>query len=213
MKKMMIIFGLVLTMAILSACGSGGSKDEHENHKNHEQHNSESKETSQTLDWDVQSFSFKDQNDAEFGLEDLKGKVWMANFIFTNCTTVCPPMTAHMAKLQGMAKEENVGVEFVSFSIDPKRDDASALTKFGENYDADFSNWHFLGGYEQKQIEQLARDSFKTPVVADPNSDQFIHATAFFLVNKEGKVVSRYDGVENTPYEEIIADMKNRLKK
>ncbi|WP_156488268.1 SCO family protein [Fictibacillus phosphorivorans] len=210
MKKIMLMFGLVLTTVILlSACGSGGSHDEHENHKNHEQ-NSESKETSQALDWDVQSFTFKDQDGQSFGLSDLEGKVWMTNFIFTNCETVCPPMTAHMAKLQQMAKEEKVEVEFVSFSIDPKRDDAAALTKFGENYDADFSNWHFLGGYDQKQIEQLARDSFKTPVVADPNSDQFIHATAFFLVNKDGKVVSRYDGVENTPYKEIIKEMKKK---
>ncbi|MFG6496451.1 SCO family protein [Fictibacillus sp. UD] len=210
MKRMMMILGLVLSMAVLSACGSGGSKDEHENHKNHEQHNSE---TSQSLDWDVQSFTFKDQDGQSFGLSDLEGKVWMTNFIFTNCETVCPPMTAHMAKLQQMAKEEKVDVEFVSFSIDPKRDDAEALSKFGENYDADFSNWHFLGGYDQKQIEQLARDSFKTPVVADPNSDQFIHATAFFLVNKDGRVVSRYDGVENTPYEEIIKDMKKESGK
>lgn len=213
MKKLMMILGLVLAMAAMSACGSGGSKGEHENHKNHEQHNSESEETSQSLDWDVQSFTYKDQNDAEFSLSDLKGKVWLTNFIFTNCETVCPPMTAHMAKLQQMAKEENVDVEFVSFSIDPKRDDAAALTKFGENYDADFSTWHFLGGYGQEEIEKLARDSFKTPVVADPNSDQFIHATAFFLVNKEGKVVSRYDGVENTPYDQIIKDMKKETKK
>lgn len=213
MKKILFMFGLVLTTVVfLSACGSDGSHDEHENHKNHEQ-NSESKETSQSLDWDVQSFSFKDQDEAEFGLSDLKGKVWLTNFIFTNCETVCPPMTAHMAKLQQMAKEEKVDVDFVSFSIDPKRDDAAALTKFGKNYDADFSNWHFLGGYDQKQIEQLARDSFKTPVVADPNSDQFIHATAFFLVNKDGKVISRYDGVENTPYEEIIKDMKKESGK
>jgi protein SCO1 len=200
-------------MAVLSACGSGGSNDEHENHKNHEQHNSEDKEASQSLDWGVQPFLFKDQKNEEFGLSNLEGKVWMANFIFTNCETVCPPMTAHMAKLQQMAKDEKVDVNFVSFSIDPKRDDSAALTKFGENYDADFSSWHFLGGYDQKEIEKLARDSFKTPVTADPNSDQFIHATSFFLVNKEGKVVSRYDGVENTPYEQIIKDMKKEAEK
>jgi protein SCO1/2 len=210
MKKIMLILSLAVVIGVLSGCGSGGSKDEHENHKNHE---NSKEETSQSLDWDVQSFTYKDHNDAEFGLEDLKGKVWMANFIFTNCETVCPPMTAHMAKIQQMAKEENVDVEFVSFSIDPKRDDAAALKKFGKNYDADFSNWHFIGGYSQGEIESLAKESFKTPVTADPNSDQFIHATAFFLVDKEGKVVSRYDGVEDTPYEQIIKDMKKQAGK
>jgi protein SCO1 len=205
MKKIMMIISLVLLAALTACGGSGGSHDEHENHKQHE---NSSKESSQSLDWDVQSFSFKDQNDEAFGSEDLKGKVWMADFIFTNCETVCPPMTAHMAKLQQMAKAENVNVDFVSFSIDPKRDDAEARTKFGENYDADFSNWHFVGGYSQEEIEKFAKESFKTPVTADPNSDQFIHATSFFLVDKNGKVVSRYDGVENTPYEQIIKDIK-----
>ncbi|MBY6037722.1 SCO family protein [Fictibacillus nanhaiensis] len=206
MKKMIVVLCLTL---VLSACGSK-SHDEHENHK---QQDSSKEEASQSLDWDVQSFTFKDQNNESFGSTDLTNKVWMANFIFTNCETVCPPMTAHMAKLQQMAKEEGVEVDFVSFSIDPKRDNAKALTKFGENYDADFSNWHFVGGYEQDEIEKFAKESFKTPITADPNSDQFIHATAFFLVDKNGKVVSRYDGVENTPYKQIIEDMKKEAKK
>jgi protein SCO1 len=210
MKKMMMIISLVLLAALTACGGSGESHDEHENHKQHE---NSSEESSQSLDWDVQLFSFKDQNDEVFGSEDLKGKVWMADFIFTNCETVCPPMTAHMAKLQQMAKEENVNVDFVSFSIDPKRDDAEARTKFGENYDADFSNWHFVGGYSQEEIEKFAKESFKTPVTADPNSDQFIHATSFFLVDQNGKVVSRYDGVENTPYEQIIKDIKKLTAK
>lgn len=206
----MMIISLVLLAALTACGGSGESHDEHENHKQHE---NSSEESSQSLDWDVQSFSFKDQNDEVFGSEDLKGKVWMADFIFTNCETVCPPMTAHMAKLQQMVKEENVNVDFVSFSIDPKRDDAEARTKFGENYDADFSNWHFVGGYSQEEIEKFAKESFKTPVTADPNSDQFIHATSFFLVDQNGKVVSRYDGVENTPYEQIIKDIKKLTAK
>nr|WP_285876937.1 SCO family protein [Fictibacillus phosphorivorans] len=205
-----MIISLVLLAALTACGGSGGSHDEHENHKQHE---NSSKESSQSLDWDVQSFSFKDQNDKAFGSEDLKGKVWMANFIFTNCETVCPPMTAHMAKLQQMSKEENVNVNFVSFSIDPKRDDAETRKKFGKNYDADFSNWHFLGGYNQEEIEKFAKESFKTPVTADPNSDQFIHATSFFLVDQNGKVLSRYDGVENTPYEQIIKDLKKLSSK
>jgi protein SCO1/2 len=208
MKKIVLLVSLALGL-VLSACG-GGAHENHENHKNHESHeqHSSKNEASQSLDWDVQPFTFKDQNDNDFGSENLKNKVWLADFIFTNCESVCPPMTAHVAKLQQMAKDENVDVDFVSFSIDPKRDDAKALTAFGKNYEADFSNWHFVGGYEQKEIENFAKESFKTPIIADPKSDQFMHATAFFLVNKEGKVTYRYDGVENTPFEKIIEDAK-----
>ncbi|WNB91226.1 SCO family protein [Bacillus sp. NEB1478] len=208
MKKIILLICLSLSL-VLSACG-GGAHENHENHKNHESHEQQGgkDEASQSLDWDVQSFSYKEQNGEDFSSENLKGKVWLADFIFTNCETVCPPMTAHVAKLQRMAKDKNVNVDFVSFSIDPKRDDAKALTAFGENYDADFSNWHFVSGYEQKEIEHFAKDSFKTPIIADPKSDQFMHATAFFLVNKEGKVTYRYEGVEDTPFEKIIKDAK-----
>ncbi|WP_456279393.1 SCO family protein [Bacillus sp. AK128] len=156
----------------------------------------------------VQDFTYINQNGAELGLEQLKGKAWVADFIFTNCETVCPPMTANMSKLQGMAKEEELQVEFVSFSVDPENDTPEKLVAFGEQFDADFSNWNFLTGYSQSDIEAFAPKSFATHVQKPKSTDQVIHMTRFYLVNKDGIVVKSYSGLENPPYDEMIEDIK-----
>ncbi|MBM6619358.1 SCO family protein [Bacillus sp. RD4P76] len=157
----------------------------------------------------IQDFTFTNQDGKPFGLKDLNGKVWMADFIFTNCETVCPPLTANLSKLQELAKENNLGVEFVSFSVDPEVDTPASMKAYGENFQADFSNWNYLTGYSQKEIEKFTLDNFQALVQKTDASDQVAHTTSFFLVNQEGKVVKSYRGLENTPYEEMIKDIKS----
>lgn len=157
----------------------------------------------------VQDFTFTNQDGAEFGLSELKDKVWIADFIFTNCQTVCPPLTANLAKFQEMAKDEGVDVQIVSFSVDPEFDTPEKMKAYGENFNADFNTWNFVTGYSQKEIEKFSLESFKAIVQKPKSSDQVIHTTSFFLVNKDGKVIKSYPGLENTPYEEIISDIKN----
>jgi protein SCO1/2 len=193
-KRFMILISFLLLM--LSACN--GSSNEHASN-NHE---------GDSLNWKVNSFSFTDQNAQPFSKNDLKGRVWIANFIFTNCETVCPPMTANMSKVQKMLADQKIDVQMVSFSVDPKNDTPAALKEFGQKFQADFSNWHFLTGYPQKEIENFAKTSFKTAVSADPNSDQFIHGTSFYIVNQDEKVIKRYDGVQNVPFKQIVSDAK-----
>ncbi|TYR81166.1 SCO family protein [Priestia megaterium] len=184
-KKIGIMF--ILSVCILAACGS---------------------EIKDPLNWKLTSFSYTNQDNKEIGLEDLKGKVWVSNFIFTNCETVCPPMTAHMAKLQKMVKEEGLDVQFVSFSVDPEVDTPDKLKEFASKFNTDFSNWHFLTGYKQEEIENFAMDEFKMIVKKPEKDPQVIHATSFFLVDQEGKVMKSYSGASDTPYEEMIKDIK-----
>lgn len=186
-KRFLFVTGLMTLLVILAACG---------------------KDVPDDLDWEVQDFTYTDQSNSEFGLSDLDGKVWIADLIFTNCETVCPPMTANMSQLQDKLAGADVDVELVSYSVDPERDTPEELVKFSEKFDADLSNWHFLTGYDNSEIKSFAESSFKTAVDADPNSDQFIHGTAFYLVNKDGVVVKKYSGVSNVPYEEIVDDVK-----
>ncbi|WP_044748358.1 SCO family protein [Bacillus alveayuensis] len=186
MKKWRITL-LVFSFILLSACGN---------------------KIPDAKNWPIADFTFTDQNGQPFGLEDLKGKVWVADFIFTNCETVCPPMTAHMAKLQDMAKEEGLNVEFVSFSVDPENDKPEILKQYVEKFDADLSNWHLLTGYSQEEIETFAQENFKAIVKKPQQGDQVIHGTDFYLVDKEGKIVKYYSGVTDTPYEEILKHIK-----
>lgn len=181
-----IFLALIL---LVTGCGQGEIKD--------------------PVNWDVTNFNYTDQNGESFGLEDLNGKVWVADFIFTNCPDVCPPMTANMAKLQQMAKDEGIeNLQFVSFSVDPAADTPEKLKSYGDMFSADYSNWHFLTGYEQAEIEKLAMDSFKTWVKKPQEGEQIIHGTDFYLVGPEGKVLKYYTGLNEIPFEDIIKDIK-----
>ncbi|MBA4537772.1 SCO family protein [Bacillus aquiflavi] len=189
MKFRLLTVLTLMTVLFLSACGKNTIPD--------------------AKNYPIESFSHTDHNGESFGLSDLKGKVWVADFIFTNCDDVCLPMTSNMAKLQQMLKEEGIkDVELVSFSVDPQVDSPEVLTQFGKQFNADFSNWHFLTGYTQEYIENFAKDNFKTIVKKPQKGDQVIHGTDFYLVDQEGTMVKYYTGLKDIPFEEIISHIK-----
>lgn len=159
------------------------------------------------LNWELNSFSAIDEEGNDIELKDLKEKVWIADFVFTNCVSVCPPMTANMTELQGILKKEGLEVELVSFSVDPNYDTPDVLTEYLVEYEAESSNWTLLTGYTQEYIEEYALKNFKTIVKKPAEGDQVIHGTAFYLVSRDGIVIKDYDGV-NAPFEEIIQDVK-----
>ncbi|MDP1421905.1 SCO family protein [Peribacillus simplex] len=174
---------------LLTACGSNGVPD--------------------AKNWDLEDFSYIDQEGKPFSKSDLKGKVWVADFIFTSCETVCLPMTSNMTKLQQQLKDEGItDVEFVSFSVDPEIDKPDVLKRFGDQFNVDYGNWHFLTGYGQEEIEQFALDNFKTIVKKPDAEDQVIHGTSFFLIDQEGKIIMDYTGLQDIPFDEIIKHIK-----
>ena len=160
------------------------------------------------LNYKVQSFQYTNQDGKSVSLEDLQGDVWVANFIFTSCTTVFPPMTAHMSELQDKIAAEGLDAKIISFSVDPKIDTPEKLKEFTEPYSLSFENWSFLTGYTQNEIEDFAMKSFKTFVKKPDNNDQVIHQTSFYLVDQNGVVMKDYSGVENPPLDQMIADIK-----
>ncbi|MCM3192315.1 SCO family protein [Priestia megaterium] len=186
-KKWLVLIGTVLLLT-LSAC------DE---------------DIKDPLNYKMDSFSYQDQNQQEYGLNELKGKVWVADFIFTSCTTVCPPMTAHMTKLQEEAKKSGIkNIEFVSFSVDPQNDSPQALKQYVKKFNGNLENWHLLTGYSQKEIKSFAMDNFKVFIQKPKDTDQIIHGTSFYLINQEGIVKKDYNGVSDVPYAQIIEDIK-----
>ncbi|MCM3588657.1 SCO family protein [Mesobacillus maritimus] len=188
MKKRVLTVTIIMALFLLSACGQ---------------------KLEGALDWPIEEFKFTNHSGETYSLNDLDGKVWVADFIFTNCADVCPPMTANMKKLQDMVKEEGLeNVEFVSFTVDPEVDTPEVLKAYGEQFHVDFSNWNFLTGYGQKDIETFAMDNFKTIVVKPEEGDQVVHQTYFYLVDQDGKIQKQYSGLNDIPFEEIISDIK-----
>lgn len=183
MKKTWLIF-CVFSLTLLTACGINKEEPYH-----------------------IQPFTFTDQNQQSFGSDQLKGKVWLANFIFTSCETVCPPMTASMAELRAELKKEKLEVEVVSFSVDPTVDTPDVLKEFISKFTNDESNWHLLTGYSQQEIESFAREEFQTLVQKPKSSNQVIHSTSFYLVDQNGKLFKHY-GFQKTHFNEMINDVK-----
>lgn len=161
---------------------------------------------------EVPEFEAVDQDGKPFKLSDLKGKVWIADFIFTNCNTVCPPMTQNMVLLQKRLKFEGLDVDIVSFSVDPERDDSKAIHEFAKQHGIDFSNWHFLTGYPFEKVQKLSREVFKAQVMKDPDSDQFVHGTSFYLIDQDGKIRRFYNGVRLDD-DQIVQDVRELLGK
>src|SRR5699024_9585733 len=139
-------------------------------------------EVETTMSSDVDDFSATTQDEATFTNDDLSGSWWVADFIFTNCTTVCPPMTRNMSAIQDDVAEEGIdNVQFLSFSVDPENDTPEALKSYGEDHSADFDSWTFLTGYDFDMIEELSIESFKSPIQPPPEGDdQVMHGTRFF---------------------------------
>jgi protein SCO1 len=188
--KFRLAFQLIFISALLlSACGQKGIQN--------------------PLDYPVNDFTAVTQENKPFEKKNLDGKIWVADFIFTNCADVCPPMTANMTKLQKMVEDEKLeNVEFVSFSVDPTVDTPEKLTEYAKNFGLKDDNWTFLTGYSQEFIETYAKETFKTLVKKPQEGDQVIHQTYFFLVGPDEKVKKIYDGYQEVPYDEMISDIK-----
>ncbi|MDN7245690.1 SCO family protein [Planococcus shenhongbingii] len=163
----------------------------------------------------IDDFSYTDHRGETVSLESLKGTPWLATFVFTNCETVCPPMTFNMAGIQEeLVKQGIEDYKIIAFSVDPKEDTPEKMEQYLKNFSVpDESKWHLLTGYSQQEISDFAVDNFKTLVKDDPNSNQVIHGTSFYLMDKEGAIANNYDGFTDVPVEEITKDLKALIEK
>ncbi len=153
------------------------------------------------------NFSLTDQHGAYVGLSDFRGKIWVADFIFTSCVTICPPMTGEMAALQEEFLTDDL--HFVSFSVDPERDTPEVLFGYADRYGADKDRWSFLTG-EKKTIYQLAHDGFN--LAAGDQGSEILHSSRFVLIDREGQVRDYYDSRSKVALQNLRRDIKTLLQ-
>src|SRR5690625_2028868 len=132
--------------------------------------------------------------------------------IFTFCPSVCPIMTPNMQRLQATMEEKGIPLSFVSFTVDPERDTPEHLRKYGENVNANLESWHFLTGYTVDEIANFSEEAFMSIVQEIEDSDDIMHATSFFLIDPEGNVIRKYDGLASEQTD-IIDDLVKTVKK
>ena len=116
-------------------------------------------------------------------------------------------MTANIAQIQEMVKEDNLKVNFASFSVDPELDFPEILNSYVQKFTEDTDNWYLLSRYSQDYIKDFALGNFKT-IVNKPENGQVIHSNQFYLINKNGEIVKNYNRNNNVPFDDIVKDIK-----
>ena len=152
--------------------------------------------------WPAPAFSYLDQDRRTVTDRDLRGHVWISDFFFTSCTSICPTMTAAMSELQRTIV--NPDVRFISFSVDPEQDTPERLKEYAKMWTAEESRWRFLRTEKVKLVETAK--GMRT-FVRPPDKDSSIqHSSLFILTDPAGMVRGVYDSNEQTSLRQLAVD-------
>jgi protein SCO1/2 len=141
------------------------------------------------------AFQLQNERGEPFGSEQLRGKVWVADFIFTSCPTVCPRLTERMAELQHRGRNLGEAFHLVSITVDPENDTPEKLTAFASAYRPNPRRWTFLTG-PLDQIESTVIKGFKMAMgkeEAAPGLFSVFHGERFVLVDTKGMIRGYYE--------------------
>ena len=170
---------------------------------------------------DIPEFSFTNQYDETIEGDDLKGNIYIANFFFTSCPTICPVMTKNMAYVQSQL-DVYPNIKFVSHTVDPSNDTPQKMLEYvsimkRKNVNIDLKNWHFLTG-KKEEIYEIAKSYFVNVSEDELAPGGFLHSEYFVLVDKDGRVrsgvdndnnvVGVYDGTNEAQMMDLIDDVK-----
>src|ERR1700731_716583 len=155
----------------------------------------------------VPEFVLVNQDGKNFGSVDLRGKIWIADFIYTTCPGPCPMISSRMSELQKPL--EKTDVHLVSLSVDPARDTPQILRGYAERLQAEPGRWDFLTG-PQSTIYNLSRNGFKLAVGEEKGVP--IHSTRMILVDRHGAIRGYYDAAEPDAVTKLVADTTHLLR-
>jgi protein SCO1 len=162
----------------------------------------------------IQSFTLTNQFGEKFSSNELKNKVYVVEYFFTTCSTICPKMNQQMEWLQKQFRG-NENFKILSFTVQPEIDSVPLLKEYAEEHNALKGQWHFLTG-DKKVLYKLARKSFfvlkpaEAQNLGDANSD-FIHTNNFVLIDKNQQIRGYYDGTSAKEIDKLAKDIRKLL--
>lgn len=160
----------------------------------------------------IPAFSYLNQDSVRITSKSMKGKVWVANFFFTSCPSICPPMISQMKRLSILTKDLSKEVQFMSFSIDPNHDQPSVLRAYIKNNGITAKNWMFFTGNEAA-THRLGVEHFMVHADQDPlAAGGFAHSDGMVIVDKEGYVRGIYRGTQTEQVDLLEKDLRKLLK-
>lgn len=154
----------------------------------------------------IADFSLTNQNGEIITQNNYKNKIYVADFFFTTCQTICPVMTKNMVDVQKRLKNED-DVMLLSHTVTPEIDNVEQLRKYSDSMGIDDINWNLVTG-EKKQIYDLARKSYLAVKDLEGQDDYgMIHTENFVLIDKKKRIRGMYDGTSNEEIDRLIHDI------
>lgn len=154
----------------------------------------------------IADFNLVNQNGKTITQEEYKGKIYIADFFFTTCPSICPIMTKNMAEIQGTILDDG-DVKLLSHSVTPTIDSVAQLKKYAVEKGVIDAKWNLVTG-DKKQIYALARKSYlAVKTDGDGGPYDMIHTENFILVDKEKRIRGFYDGTNKKEVEKLLADL------
>lgn len=155
----------------------------------------------------VSDFHVINQDSADISLKDFKGKIYLADFIFLSCPTICPKMTQTMSSVY-QYYQSNSQIAYISYSIDPLHDTIPRLKEYANQLNISNQAWHIVTG-NKDSIMYLAEHAYFSTAFADSTSPGgFTHSGGILLVDKNKHIRGVYDGTATVSSQKIIADIK-----
>ena len=158
----------------------------------------------------VPEFTLTDQTGATLGSADLKGKIWVANFIFTRCKGPCPLSTLRMAELNKRLAKARKEVQLVSFTVDPDHDSPPVLAEYAKSSEADPAYWQFLTG-PSADINDIVVKGLLQPLAKEPDGTP-AHSTRFVMVDANGWLRGYQDSADPEILQKLMIDLGDLLR-
>ena len=167
-----------------------------------------------TIYHQIADFAFVDQDSAMVTEATFEDKIYVADFFFTSCPTICPIMKTQMLRVYEVY-ENDPAVAFLSHSIDPEHDTVAVLKEFSDRLGVESDKWHFVTG-KKADIFKQGQTSYMVTAMEDASEPGgFIHSGAFILVDKDRHIRGVYDGTKEDQVDKLIEDirvLKNEYK-
>ena len=155
----------------------------------------------------IPDFEFLNQQGEKVTRRNFEGKIYVTDFFFTTCKTICPKMSSNLNKVY-LTFKDSPDVLFLSHTVDPETDSVQVLNDYAAMFKADSKKWIFVTG-EKKKLYDIARNGYRiTAMEGDGGPDDFIHSEKFVLVDKQGRIRGYYDGTDPKQVDKLITEIK-----
>ena len=168
------------------------------------------KTTYDTIFHKIAEFSFIDQDSSVVTNKTFDGKIYIADFFFTTCPTICPKMNAQLVRVYDQIKDDP-NIKILSHTIDPMHDTVAVLHHFADRLGVSSNTWHFVTG-DQDKIYEIGQTSYMVTAMEDKTSPGgFLHNGAFILVDPDRRIRGIYDGTNQDDVDRMMNDIPKLL--